>query len=113
MLKAIPDWWLNDGEEITVLNAPTHFGEVNMKVRGTPNGVDITFSGAERNKPEKIVIYLPKTRPVINKPEGIEVLIRTNQTKHWDMGVVTELYKKYWEEYGGKPRGVASMEKDF
>ncbi len=35
LLSAVPDWWLDPGQEIRVERLPTWFGELNLVVRGT------------------------------------------------------------------------------
>ena len=113
LLKAVPDWWLENGQEIRIQNAPTHFGEVSLTVRGTDQGLEVSFSGAKRNKPQRIVLHTPDNRPVNHPPEELEVATRTPQKMRWDMDVVIDKYKAHWDAQGGKPAGIASPQKDF
>ncbi|HWQ54318.1 MAG TPA: hypothetical protein VN442_11575 [Bryobacteraceae bacterium] len=34
LLSAVPDWWLDDGQEIRLERLPTHFGPTDLPVRG-------------------------------------------------------------------------------
>jgi len=94
LLKAVPDWWLAEGEEIRVLRAPTHFGEMNLVVTGKKDGVEVKLDLPKRNPPKKVILTLPKSRPLIGSVEGVEVVERDEQTKRWDFPIVVEAYKK-------------------
>jgi len=94
LLKAVPDWWLEDGREIRIENAPTHFGPMSMIVRGTAKGVRVELKLPQREKPGKIVMRLPASRPLIGELKGVEVVTRPNQKQRWDFPTVVELYQK-------------------
>ena len=107
LLSAVPDWWLDDGEEIRIEHAPTHFGEMNLILRGMEKGVQIDFDPPDRDKPKRIVLYLPESRPLINPAEGIDVIYRLDQKQRWDFDTVVKLYQKqavpidyslYWKD---------------
>ena len=94
LLKAVPDWWLADGEEIRVERLPTHFGPMNLVVRGTARGVRVDFDPPKRNPPKRIVLHLPKSRPLVGKLDGVDVVARADQKKRWDFPTVVSLYKQ-------------------
>ena len=92
LLWAVPDWWLEDGREIRIERAPTHFGEMSLLVRGTKEGVQIKLDPPKRNPPKKIVLRLPRSRPLLERPAGIEVVQRPNQKQRWDYPSIVELF---------------------
>jgi hypothetical protein len=93
LLTAVPDWWLGDGEEIRIERLPTHFGEMNFVVRGAAKGVEIKLDPPNRNPPNRIVIRLPESRPLLNRLHRVQVVTRSNQKKHWDFPVVVDQYQ--------------------
>jgi hypothetical protein len=93
LFPAVPDWWLGEGEVVRIERAPTHFGEVNLKVRGMANGVEIEFDTPTREKPQKIILHLPQSRPLLKPLEGVDVAYRSDQKKRWDFPTVVELYR--------------------
>ncbi len=94
LLGAVPDWWLGDGREIRVQRLPTHFGQMNLTVRGTARGVEIELDPPKRNPPEKIVLSLPKSRPMAGTLDGVEVVQRSDQRQRWDLPVVLARYEE-------------------
>ncbi len=94
LLGAVPDWWLDEGQEIRVERAPTHFGMMNMIVRGKKGGVEVEVDLPRRNPPRRIVLHLPESRPLLGKVDGVEAVTRSNQKKRWDFPTVVALYKK-------------------
>ena len=94
LLRAVPDWWLEDGREIRVERAPTHFGEVSLVVRGTAAGVDVEWRGPSRQKPRAIVLHLPESRRLAFRINGVNVVYRPPQAKRWDFETVVGLYEK-------------------
>lgn len=94
LLLAVPDWWLGEGQEIRVERAPTHFGPMGFTVAGKAGGVELSFDPPKRNPPKRTVLYLPKSRPLLNKVEGIEVAARGDQSKCWDFPAVVKLYQE-------------------
>jgi hypothetical protein len=94
LLSAIPDWWLGDGEEIRVQRLPTHFGRMNLTVRGKAGGVEVELEPPKRNPPKRIVLRLPKSRPLAGSLKDVEVVQRKDQKKRWDLPAVLELYKE-------------------
>ncbi len=117
LLKAVPDWWLDEGQEIRVERAPTHFGQVGMTLRGTADGVQVAFNlapgdspGAEkRESPERIVLHLPESRPLVGSLEGVDVVTRSNQEKRWDFPTVVELYLEEAAELFKPIPGLVSL----
>ena len=92
LLKAVPDWWLDEGQEIRVERAPTHFGEMDLVVRGTKKGVDVMLDPPKRNPPQRIVLTLPESRPLHGSLDGVEIVQRRDQKKRWDFPTVVALY---------------------
>jgi len=92
LLSAVPDWWLEDGQEIRIERLPTHFGEINLIVQGTAKGVEVSFSPPTRNPPKRIVLHLPKSRPLVNRLSGADVVVRANQKQRWDFPTVVSKY---------------------
>ena len=94
LLAAVPDWWLEDGKEIRVEKAPTYFGTVSLVVRGKADGVEVELSKPTRQPVGRIVLHLPKSRKLITKVEGVEVVNRPEQTERWDWGMVVKKYRE-------------------
>jgi hypothetical protein len=92
LLSAVPDWWLGDGQTITVERAPTHFGEMDLTIRGTAEGVQVQFDPPKRRAPSRVVLYLPKSRPIQALPPGVELVERNDQNMRWDFPTVIEKY---------------------
>lgn len=94
LLAGVPDGWLAEGKEISVDRAPTHFGPVDMLVSGTAKGVFVQFKGADRQKPRRVVLHLPASRPLEASIPGVSVETRPAQQKQWDYAGVVEMYAK-------------------
>jgi len=94
LLRAVPDWWLEDGREIRVRKAPTHFGPMSLVVRGTKQGVEVELEPPKRDPPPRIVLYLPKSRPLVGSIAGVDVVTRTDQQQRWDFPTVIKLYRQ-------------------
>jgi hypothetical protein len=105
LLSAVPDGWLDKGKVIRVERAPTYFGVMDLTVRGTKDGVEVDLAPPTRNPPKRIVLHLPKSRPAVLVPAGIEVATRTNQKKRWDFLTVVELYEETCD--WAKPNAVS------
>jgi len=95
LLRAVPDWWLDDGKKIRVKRAPTHFGEMSLSVRGTATGVQVSLDPPKRQPPKRIVLHLPKSRPLAGSLDGVEVAVRSDQKKRWDFPAVVKLYQAF------------------
>jgi hypothetical protein len=93
LLRAVPDWWLGEGQEVRVERAPTHFGTMGMTVRGRKDGVEVRLDLPKRTPPRRIVLHLPESRPLFGKLDGVEVVTRPNQKKRWDFPTVVSLYE--------------------
>ena len=98
LLMAIPDWWLDNGNEIAVERAPTHFGPMNFKIRGTAQGVRLTINPPQRNAPKRIVLHLPRSRTLENPCEGVQVITRDNQAARLDFPGVIARYRALSKE---------------
>ena len=94
LLAAVPDWWLEEGQRIKVDRAPTYFGEVSFVIKGAKQGMQITLDTPKREEPKRIVLHLPKSRPLMGDLPGVKVVYRDNQTRHWDFPSVVEQYRK-------------------
>ncbi|MGQ9651346.1 MAG: hypothetical protein ACUVXJ_14655 [Phycisphaerae bacterium] len=94
LLAGAPDGWLAEGKEIRIERAPTHFGPVDMLVNGTAKGVLVQFKGADRQKPGRIVLHLPVSRPLDAPIPGVTVATRPDQQKQWDFAGVVDAYAK-------------------
>jgi len=92
LLSAAPDGWLDEGKEIRVERLPTYFGPMGLVVRGKPAGVEVQLDRPTRQPPKRIVLQLPKSRPLIGSLEGVEVIARPDQKKRWDFATVVKLY---------------------
>ncbi|HQH52667.1 MAG TPA: hypothetical protein PKY01_09600 [Candidatus Hydrogenedentes bacterium] len=91
LLTAIPDWWLDDGNEIRVERAPTHFGPMGFRVRGTAQGIRLVLDPPQRQAPQRIVLHLPASRLPEHPVEGVEVLVRDSQASRLDFpGVIAK-----------------------
>jgi hypothetical protein len=94
LLPAVPDWWLGEGEEIRIERAPTHFGVMSLIVRGTSSGVRVEFTPPQRERPKKIILHLPQSRPFEGTLKGIKIVYRPDQKKRWDFETVVRLYNE-------------------
>jgi hypothetical protein len=47
-----------------------------------------------REKPRRIVLHLPKSRPLLNALDGVAVVTRSEQKKRWDFPTVVKLYQE-------------------
>ncbi len=92
LLAAVPDWWLGEGKQIRIERAPTHFGPMSLTVRGTASGVQVGFDPPKRRRPKRIVLHLPKSRPLVGSLAGVEVAVRSDQKRRWDFPAVVEQY---------------------
>ncbi len=97
LLSAVPDWWLGESKEIRIERLPTHFGRMALTVRGTKAGVEIELDPPKRNPPKRIVLTLPRSRPLVGSLQGVEVLQRSDQKKRWDFATVVGLYKRNFD----------------
>jgi len=90
LLPAIPDWWLEDGREIRLERLPTHFGVMNLLVRGSRAGVTVTLTPPGRELPRHMVLHLPRSRPLTAPVAGVSVAVRAGQTQRWDFETVVK-----------------------
>jgi len=94
LLKAVPDWWLGEGQEIRLERLPTHFGVMALTIQGTKQGVRVVLDKPMRQVPERVILHLPTSRRLLNKLDGVEVVTRSPQTKRWDFPSVVTLYEE-------------------
>jgi hypothetical protein len=94
LLAAVPDWWLAEGQQIRVERAPTHFGELSLLVQGTKQGVTIRLTPPNRQPPKKIVLHLPRSRPPLDAPAGVQLVLRPEQKQRWDFPTIVNLYRR-------------------
>ncbi len=93
LLLGTPDWWLEKGRGVTVENAPTHFGPMSLKIRGTARGVEVKLDPPRRQPAKRIVLHLPKSRPLLKAPKGVSVVYRPDEARRWDFPAVIEVYR--------------------
>jgi hypothetical protein len=93
LLKAVPDWWLADGQTIRISKLPTWFGNLSMTITGRTGGIDVKLDGPAREKPARIVLHLPENRPLLNPVPGVSVETRKPQAVRWDFNKVVALYQ--------------------
>lgn len=93
LLWGVPDWWIGEGQEIRIERAPTHFGFMNLRVRGKADGVEVDFDAPDRSPAEKIVLHLPQSRKLLKPVEGVEVVYRSVQKRRWDFPGVVKIYE--------------------
>ena len=94
LLLGAPDGWLEDGREILIERAPTHFGTMSLRLRGTRTGVEIKLDPPRRQPPSRIILHLPRSRPLLKAPGMLEVVYRPDDSRRWDFAAVIEAYKK-------------------
>ncbi|HOX57902.1 MAG TPA: hypothetical protein P5205_13050 [Candidatus Paceibacterota bacterium] len=92
LLLGAPDWWLEPGREIRVENAPTHFGPMSLRIRGSGAGVSVKLVPPRRQPAQHIVLHLPKSRPLLKAPKGVTVVHRSDEARRWDLPAVIEAY---------------------
>jgi len=56
--------------------------------------VQVQLTPPTRQSPERIVLHLPKSRPLVGELAGVEVVARPDQSKRWDFPTVVELYQQ-------------------
>jgi hypothetical protein len=94
LLLGAPDWWLENGREICIERAPTHFGSLNLLLRGTVTGVEVKLDAPNRQPPKRIVLHLPNSRPVVKAPKAVSVVYRPDDARLWDFPSIIEAYRK-------------------
>lgn len=94
LLLGAPDWWLENGREIRIEKALTHFGTMNLRLRGTLVGVEIKLDPPRRQPPARIVLHLPTARPALKAPNAVNVVYRPDDLRRWDFPAVIETYQK-------------------
>lgn len=94
LLLGAPDEWLAEGKEIVVENAPTHFGPLSLRTRGTAKGIEVQWTPPARTAPKRIVLHLPRSRPLQGTLPGVEVAARPDQSRPWDFARVVAMYQK-------------------
>ena len=92
LLLGAPDWWLEDGREIRVEHAPTHFGIMSLRLRGTATGIEFKLDPPRRQPPSRMVLHLPTSRPLLKTPKGVNVVYRPDQARRWDFPAVVDAY---------------------
>jgi hypothetical protein len=94
LLLGMPDWWVEPGKEIRVERAPTHFGLLSLRLRGTTKGVEVKLDPPHRQPPKHIVLHLPRSCPVIKAPKCVEVVYRPAGARRWDFPGVVDAYQR-------------------
>ena len=93
LLLGMPDWWLEPDKEIRIERAPTHFGIMSLRLRGTATGVEVKLDPPRRQPPKRIVLHLPTSRPVLKAPNDVDVVYRPDEARRWDFPAVIEAYR--------------------
>ncbi|MCY2924710.1 MAG: chitobiase/beta-hexosaminidase C-terminal domain-containing protein, partial [Planctomycetota bacterium] len=104
LLGGVPDWWLAGGREIRAERLATDFGEVSLVVRGTSGGVEVDVVRPARTAPKRIVLHLPKSRPLVRPIEGVDVVVREDQKEKWDYAKVVSLFRQEKDPKSPEPR---------
>jgi hypothetical protein len=68
----IPDEWLQSEKKIAMVNAPTRFGDVDVRIRRRGESVEISLSGRWRPAPSLVEIRLPHHPRLLIDPASIE-----------------------------------------
>ena len=82
------------GREIRIEKAPTHFGTMSLRLRGTAKGVEVKLDPPRRQPPTRIVLHLPNSRPVVKAPKGVSVVYRPDDARRWDFPTIIEAYRE-------------------
>ena len=94
LLSAIPDWWLGAGQEIRVERLPTYFGEMNLTVRGTPEGVQIQCGPAQaKPAPADRADIASVTTLGRDRSADVQIEQRPDQTQRWDFPTIVAQYQ--------------------
>jgi hypothetical protein len=68
LARGVPRRWLEDGKQVTVRKAPSHFGEVGYQIRSRVNAnrIEATVNPPSRNRPANLYLRLrhPKQSPM-------------------------------------------------
>jgi len=68
--RALPRYWLRDGESIVIRNASTYFGKLSYQIRSRVNEgrIEMLLDPPERNLPKQIVVRFrhPQEKPIRN-----------------------------------------------
>ena len=94
LLSGVPDWWLESGREISVENAPTHFGPISFSVRGKAQGIELRFDPPRRTAPSSVVLHVPRSRPLLKAIPGVKVSTRLEDLQRWDFPTMVDLYRR-------------------
>lgn len=100
LLPAVPDGWLAEGQVIRIERAPTHFGPLSLLIQGKAHGVEVHYSppvprdAGLQAPPRRVLLHLPRSRPLTGTLTGVEVALRPEQKARWDFQRVVELYRR-------------------
>jgi len=67
---------------------------MSLRLRGTAKGVEVKLDPPRRHLPNQIVLHLPRSRPVIKTPKGVEVVYRPDEARRWDWPAIIQAYQK-------------------
>jgi hypothetical protein len=59
LLSCVPAHWLDDGREIRVKGAPTHFGKLNLTATTKKDIIALTIDPPDRAPPARTIVHLP------------------------------------------------------
>ena len=66
---------------------------MSLLVQGTKQGVKIELTPPKRQPPKKIVLHLPQSRPPLEVPAGVQLVLRPEQKERWDFPAVVKRYR--------------------
>jgi len=66
LLRSCPRRWFDEGQTITVENAPTLFGKMSIKTKAEKNRITIEIETPDRAIPDAMILYVrsPKDKPL-------------------------------------------------
>jgi hypothetical protein len=70
--------------------------------------VNVEMTGPTRERPKRIVLHLPESRPLLNPAKSFSIARRPDQKMRWDFPTVVEKYRssltdegrRKWESLG-------------
>ncbi|MCS7238678.1 MAG: hypothetical protein NZ899_10475 [Thermoguttaceae bacterium] len=99
LLKGVPGQWLAPGKQIRLVNAPTEFGQIDMELEGTAEGIRGKISARWRGSGPRSVHAAAVRGKWLVQTDGIDesrfvVTCGPPTTGHWDYEAVLAQYEK-------------------
>ncbi|MGB2821476.1 MAG: hypothetical protein WBF17_10870, partial [Phycisphaerae bacterium] len=60
LLSAVPVHWLDEGRQVRLTGAPTHFGKVSLRAEAGKDVLRVHLTPPDRNAPSRLVLHMPK-----------------------------------------------------